>query len=67
MTKNYVRQYFLKIAKEQIYEDVNKSKLKWPEVKEVVVATKFPIIFVIVGTVKTFIRLFYGFSLNPYF
>ena len=67
MTKNYVRQFFLKVAKEQIYNDVNKSKLKLPDLKEVFMQTKFPIAFVLVGTIKTVFRFVYGYSLNPYF
>lgn len=67
MTKNYVRQFFLKVAKEQIYNDVNSSKLALSDLKEVFMNTKFPIIFVTVGTIKTIIRFVTGYSLNPYF
>lgn len=67
MTKNYVRQFFLKVAKEQIYNDVNSSRLLPHELKEVLIETKFPIVFVLVGTIKTMIRFANGFSLNPFF
>jgi hypothetical protein len=67
MTKNYVRQFFLKVAKEQIYNDVNSSKLAMSDLKDVFMNTKFPIIFVTVGTIKTIIRFITGYSLNPYF
>ena len=67
MTKNYVRQFFLKVAKEQIYNSVNSSRLLPKELKEVLIETKFPIVFVTVGTIKTFLRFAYGYSLNPFF
>ena len=67
MTKNYVRQFFLTVAKQQIYDDVNSAKLARPELKEIMINTKFPIVFVIVGTIKSILRLVSGFSLNPYF
>lgn len=67
MTKNYVRQFFLKVAKEQIYNSVNNSKLLPKELKEVLIETKFPIVFVLVGTIKTILRFVYGYSLNPFF
>jgi hypothetical protein len=69
MTKNYVRQFFLKVAKEQIYKEVNSQKVlsNLADLKEVVKATKFPIIFVFLGTLKTILRFTGGFSLNPYF
>ena len=57
----------MKVAKEQIYENVNKSRLNLPELKEVLLATKFPIAFVVVGTIKALLRLIDGFTLNPYF
>lgn len=57
----------MQVAKKEIYSDVNKATLKWPELKQVFYTTKFPIAFIIVGTVKTFVRLFMGFSLNPWF
>ena len=46
---------------------MEKSRLSLPEIKDVCFLTKFPIVFVIVGTLKTLIRLVDGFSLNPYF
>lgn len=69
MTKNYVRQFFLKVAKEQIYKDVNNQSLlkNIPDLKEVMIATKFPIVFIFLGTIKTIMRFAGGFSLNPYF
>lgn len=67
MSKNYVRALFLKVAKECIYADVNSAKLKIKEIKNVLLETRFPIVFVIAGTVKSIIRLVGGYSLNPYF
>lgn len=55
------------MAKDEIYENVNKSRLSLPELKEVFLATKFPIAFVVVGTIKALIRLVDGFTVNPYF
>lgn len=69
MTKNYVRQFFLKVAKEQIYKEINNQKVlsNKTDLKEVLTATKFPIVFVFVGTLKTILRFTGGFSLNPFF
>ena len=49
ITKNYVRQYFLKVAREQINKEVERKRLNFGEVIDVFWRCRFPIMLVALG------------------